>query len=329
MKYSNRILIIAEVGINHNGSILKAKKMIDIAKESGADYVKFQIFKPHNLAIDKAKLANYQKKNSKVSNQVELLDKYKLNFSDFRYLYKYAKTKKIKFLATAFEEESLKFLNTLKVDFIKVSSGEINNLPFLKLIKKTKKKVLLSTGASTTKDVANALSTLNKKDVTLLHCNSAYPSPINDLNLNSIKFLTNKFKCPVGYSDHSSSIYTPLVAIGNGAKVIEKHFTLDKELKGPDHKSSLSPKELKQMIKLIRVFEKSVGKYQKTISKSEAQNLLFIRKSIVARKKIIKGEKFSKRNLTCKRPGNGISPMFWEKLIGKKSKKNYKINEQI
>ena len=329
MKYSNRILIIAEVGINHNGSILKAKKMIDIAKESGADYVKFQIFKPHNLAIEKAKLANYQKKNSKVSSQVELLRKYKLNFSDFRYLYKYAKTKKIKFLATAFEEESLKFLNTLKVDFIKVSSGEINNLPFLKLIKKTKKKVLLSTGASTTKDVANALSTLNKKDVTLLHCNSAYPSPINDLNLNSIKFLKNKFKCPVGYSDHSSSIYTPLVAIGNGAKVIEKHFTLDKELKGPDHKSSLSPKELKQMIKLIRVFEKSVGKYQKTISKSEAQNLLFIRKSIVARKKIIKGEKFSKKNLTCKRPGNGISPMFWEKLIGKKSKKNYKINEQI
>tara|TARA_B100001057_G_scaffold475175_1_gene541676 strand:- start:916 stop:1902 length:987 start_codon:yes stop_codon:yes gene_type:complete len=325
----NRILIIAEVGINHNGSITKAKKMIDIAKKSGADYVKFQIFKPLNLAIEKAKLANYQKKNSKTTNQVQLLNKYMLNFSDFEYLYKYAKSRKINFLATAFEEESLKFLNTLKVDFIKVSSGEINNLPFLKLIKKTKKRVLLSTGASTTKDVANALNLLNKKKVTLLHCNSAYPSPINDLNLNSIKFLINKFKCPVGYSDHSSSIYTPLVAIGNGAKVIEKHFTLNKELEGPDHKSSLNPKELKQMIKLIRVFEKSVGKYQKTISKSESQNLLFIRKSIVAKKKIIKGEKFSKKNLTCKRPGNGISPMLWGKLIGKKSKKNYKVNEQI
>ena len=260
---------------------------------------------------------------------MQLLNKYKLNFSDFKELYKYAKTRKIKFLATAFEEESLKFLDTLKVDYIKVSSGEINNLPFLKLIKKTKKNILLSTGASTTKDVANALNILNKKKVTLLHCNSAYPSPISDLNLNSIKFLMNKFKCSVGYSDHSSSIYTPLVAIGNGAKIIEKHFTLDKKLKGPDHKASLNPKELKQMIKLIRVFEKSVGKYQKSISKSESQNLLFIRKSIVAKKKIIKGEKFSKKNLTCKRPGNGISPMLWERLMGKKSKKNYKVNEQI
>ena len=329
MRDSNRILIIAEVGINHNGSITKAKKMIDIAKKSGADYVKFQIFRPLSLAIEKAKLANYQKKNSKTDNQVQLLNKYKLNFSDFKELYKYAKTRKIKFLATAFEEESLKFLDTLKVDYIKVSSGEINNLPFLKLIKKTKKNILLSTGASTTKDVANALNILNKKKVTLLHCNSAYPSPISDLNLNSIKFLMNKFKCSVGYSDHSSSIYTPLVAIGNGAKIIEKHFTLDKKLKGPDHKASLNPKELKQMIKLIRVFEKSVGKYQKLISKSESQNLLFIRKSIVAKKKIIKGEKFSKKNLTCKRPGNGISPMLWERLMGKKSKKNYKVNEQI
>lgn len=329
MRESNRILIIAEVGINHNGSITKAKKMIDIAKKSGADYVKFQIFRPLSLAIEKAKLANYQKKNSKTDNQVQLLNKYKLNFSDFKELYKYAKTRKINFLATAFEEESLKFLDTLKVDYIKVSSGEINNLPFLKLIKKTKKNILLSTGASTTKDVANALNILNKKKVTLLHCNSAYPSPISDLNLNSIKFLMNKFKCSVGYSDHSSSIYTPLVAIGNGAKIIEKHFTLDKKLKGPDHKASLNPKELKQMIKLIRVFEKSVGKYQKTISKSESQNLLFIRKSIVAKKEILKGEKFSKKNLTCKRPGNGISPMLWERLMGKKSKKNYKLNEQI
>ena len=165
--------------------------------------------------------------------------------------------------------------------------------------------------------------------MTLLHCNSAYPSPINDLNLDSIKFLKNKFRCPVGYSDHSSSVYTPLVAIGNGAKVIEKHFTLDRKLKGPDHKSSLNPKELRLMIKLIRVFEKSVGKYQKNISKSEAQNLLFIRKSIVTKKNIIKGEKFSEKNLTCKRPGNGVSPMLWNKYIGKKSKKNYKINEQI
>ena len=163
MKEPNKIIIIAEVGINHNGSILKAKKMIDIAKKSGADYVKFQIFRPQDLALEKAKLATYQKKNSKFNNQVNLLNKYKLSFSNFKHLYKYAKKRKINFLATAFEEESLKFLNTLKVDFIKISSGEINNLPFLKLIKKTKKKVLLSTGASTTKDIANALNILQKK----------------------------------------------------------------------------------------------------------------------------------------------------------------------
>ncbi len=247
MRSSNRILIIAEAGINHNGSISKAKKMIDIAKKSGADYVKFQIFKPQNLAIEKAKLASYQKGNTKTKNQVQLLNKYQLSFSDFKYLFQYAQTKKIKFLATAFDEESLKFLNTLKVDFIKVSSGEISNLPFLKLIKKTKKKILLSTGASTAKEVNNALNVLDKRKVTILHCNSAYPSPIDDLNLNSIKFLINKFKCPVGYSDHSSSVYTPLVAIGSGAKIIEKHFTMNKKLHGPDHKSSLNPGELNQM----------------------------------------------------------------------------------
>ena len=329
MTLSNKILIIAEAGINHNGSVSKAKKMIDIAKRSGADYVKFQIFRPKNLAIEGAKLASYQKKNSVVKSQVQLLDKYKLSFSDFRLLYKYAKKKKINFLATPFDEESLKFLNTLKVDFIKISSGEINNLPFLKLIRKTKKKILLSTGASNTKDVVNALNILTKKKVTLLHCISAYPSHISDLNLISIKFLINKFKCEVGYSDHSESIYTPLIAIGSGAKVIEKHFTLNKKLNGPDHRSSLNPKELIQMIKLIRIFEKSLGKYQKVISNSEAQNLLLIRKSIVAKKHILKGEKFSNKNLTCKRPGNGVSPMLWSKFLGKRSKKNYKINEQI
>lgn len=329
MKNTNRILIIAEVGVNHNGSISKAKKMIDIAKMSGADYVKFQIFKPQDLVIEKAKLANYQKNNSNSKNQLQLLNKYKLSFLKFKQLYNYAKKKKIKFLATAFDEESLKFLNTLKVDFIKIASGEISNFPLLKLINKTKKNILLSTGASTTKDIIKAIKIFNKKKVTILHCNSAYPSPIKDLNLNSINFLKKKFKCSIGFSDHSTSIYTPLIAIGNGAKIIEKHFTLNKKFKGPDHKSSLNPKELFEMIKLIRIFENSLGKNEKIISKSEAENLLFIRKSLVAKKNIYKGEKFTKNNLTCKRPGNGISPMMWDRLIGKKSKKNYKVNEQI
>lgn len=329
MRESNRILIIAEVGINHNGSITKAKKMIDIAKKSGADYVKFQIFRPLSLAIEKAKLANYQKKNSKTDNQVQLLNKYKLNFSDFKELYKYAKTRKINFLATAFEEESLKFLDTLKVDYIKVSSGEINNLPFLKLIKKTKKNILLSTGASTTKDVANALNILNKKKVTLLHCNSAYPSPISDLNLNSIKFLMNKFKCSVGYSDHSSSIYTPLVAIGNGAKIIEKHFTLNKKFIGPDHKCSLNIKEFSVYIKKIRDAEKMLGQETKKIQSCEKKNILSVRKSLVAKKEIKRGQLIKLSMLTAKRPAKGLSPMQYRKFVNKRSKKNFKIDDLI
>lgn len=326
----NKVLIIAEAGINHNGSLKKAKKLVDIAKKARADYVKFQIFKPENIVVNDAKLANYQKKNSKNKNQLELLNKNKLKFSEFKELYKYAKYKKIKFLATAFDEDSLKFLLTFNnIDFIKIPSGEINNLPLLKLIKNTNKKILLSTGASTENDIAKALKVLNKNKVIILHCNSAYPTPIEDLNLNSISYLKKKFKCTVGLSDHSDDIYSPIISLALGAKVIEKHFTINNKLNGPDHKSSLNPNKLFKMIKLIRLYEKSLGDYSKKISLSELMNLKVIRKSIVAKKIIFKGEKFSKANLTCKRPGDGISPMNWNKIIGKKAKKNYKINEKI
>lgn len=199
----------------------------------------------------------------------------------------------------------------------------------LKLIKNTNKKILLSTGASTENDIAKALKVLNKNKVIILHCNSAYPTPIEDLNLNSISYLKKKFKCTVGLSDHSDDIYSPIISLGLGAKVIEKHFTINNKLNGPDHKSSLNPNKLFNMIKLIRLYEKSLGDYSKKISLSELMNLKVIRKSIVAKKIIFKGEKFSKANLTCKRPGDGISPMNWNKIIGKKAKKNYKINEKI
>ena len=331
-----KTIIIAEAGINHNGSLETAKKLIKVASKSKADFIKFQTFKASELVSKKLKKANYQIKNTSKAKetQYEMLKKLELSEMDHKILLKECKKNKIGFLSTPFDLKSLNLLLKFKLEYLKISSGDIDNYPLLKKVGKLNKKIFLSTGMSTIKDIERAIKVLqecgtNKNHIYILHCNTSYPTPFKDVNLNAIKTIKKYFKIKTGYSDHTTGIEVPIAAVAMGAKVIEKHFTLDKELKGPDHKSSLSPKELKQMIKLIRVFEKSVGKYQKTISKSEAQNLLFIRKSIVARKKIIKGEKFSKKNLTCKRPGNGISPMFWEKLIGKKSKKNYKINEQI
>ena len=331
-----KTIIIAEAGINHNGSLETAKKLIKVASKSKADFIKFQTFKASELVSKKLKKANYQIKNTSKAKetQYEMLKKLELSEMDHKILLKECKKNKIGFLSTPFDLKSLNLLLKFKLEYLKISSGDIDNYPLLKKVGKLNKKIFLSTGMSTIKDIERAIKVLqecgtNKNHIYILHCNTSYPTPFKDVNLNAIKTIKKYFKIKTGYSDHTTGIEVPIAAVAMGAKVIEKHFTLDKELKGPDHKSSLSPKELKQMIKLIRVFEKSVGKYQKTISKSEAQNLLFIRKSIVARKKIKKGEKFSKKNLTCKRPGNGISPMFWEKLIGKKSKKNYKINEQI
>lgn len=326
-----KVLIIAEAGVNHNGSIKLAKKLVDAAKKAKADYVKFQSFNHKKLTTKNAPKAEYQKKNSgKKQTQASMLKALELSKSNQIELIKYCRKKRIKFLCTAFDEENLRFLISKGINYIKIPSGEITNLPLLEFIKKKNKKILLSTGASTIKDIANALKILrNKKKITVLHCNSAYPTPNKDINLNSLKVIKKKFDCNIGFSDHSLSLVAPVGAVAMGASVIEKHFTLNRKLKGPDHKSSLEPNELSIMIKNIREIEIALGKEEKKITKSEKKNKNIIRKSIVAGNNIYKGEKFSLKNLAFKRPGYGISPMNLRKVLGKKSKKNYKIDDLI
>ena len=326
-----KVLIIAEAGVNHNGSLKLAKKLVNAAKKAKADYIKFQSFNHKKLTTKNAPKADYQKDSyNKKQTQAVMLKNLELSKSKQIELIKYCKKKKIKFLCTAFDEENLQFLINKGIDYIKIPSGEITNLPFLEFIKKKQKKILLSTGASSIKDISNALKILdNKKKITILHCNSAYPTPYKDINLNSLKFIRQKFKCNIGFSDHSLSLIAPSGAVAIGATIIEKHFTLSRKLKGPDHKSSLEPSELSIMVDNIREMEKALGKTEKKITKSEKKNRNIIRKSIVAGINIKKGERFSQKNLAFKRPGYGISPMDVKKILGKKSKKNFKEDDLI
>lgn len=326
-----KVLIIAEAGVNHNGSLKLAKKLVNAAKKAKADYIKFQSFNHKKLTTKNAPKADYQKDSyNKKQTQAVMLKNLELSKSKQIELIKYCKKKKIKFLCTAFDEENLQFLINKGIDYIKIPSGEITNLPFLEFIKKKQKKILLSTGASSIKDISNALKILdNKKKITILHCNSAYPTPYQDINLNSLKFIRQKFKCNIGFSDHSLSLIAPSGAVAIGATIIEKHFTLSRKLKGPDHKSSLEPSELSIMVDNIREMEKALGKIEKKITKSEKKNRNIIRKSIVAGINIKKGERFSQKNLAFKRPGYGISPMDVKKILGKKSKKNFKEDDLI
>ena len=259
-----------------------------------------------------------------------MLKKYQLADSSHKELLKYSKKKKIKFLSTAFDEKSLRLLEKYKLDYIKIPSGEITNYPLLSQISKLKKKVLLSTGMATLDEIKQALKVLKKKkkDIIILHCTSDYPANLKDLNLNFIKKL-KKFGCEVGYSDHSSNVITPSIAVTLGCKVVEKHFTLSKQLKGPDHRASLEPEELIKMISLIRDTETMLGSNDKIITKSEQKTKLLVRKSLVANKDIKKGEIFSKKNITTKRPGNGISPFKINKFLGKKSPRNFKKDQFI
>ena len=326
-----KVLIIAEAGVNHNGSLRLAKKLVNAAKKAKANYIKFQSFNHKKLTTKNAPKADYQKNSyNKKQTQAVMLKNLELSKSKQIELIKYCKKKKIKFLCTAFDEENLQFLINKGIDYIKIPSGEITNLPFLEFIKKKQKKILLSTGASSVKDISNALKILdNKKKITILHCNSAYPTPYQDINLNSLKFIRQKFKCNIGFSDHSLSLIAPSGAVAIGATIIEKHFTLSRKLKGPDHKSSLEPSELSIMVDNIREMEKALGKTEKKITKSEKKNRNIIRKSIVAGINIKKGERFSQKNLAFKRPGYGISPMDVKKILGKKSKKNFKEDDLI
>lgn len=331
------VLIIAEAGVNHNGNIENAKEMVRKAKEAGADYVKFQTFIPNKLVSRNATKAEYQKKKTDSNqSQLEMLENLALTFDDFKALKQYCEEMKIGFISTPFDLDSIDFLNDLNMDFWKIPSGEITNLPYLEKIAKTKKKVILSTGMCEIYEIKEAISVLERygcTDVILLHCNTEYPTPFNDVNLLAMNHIKCELNKPVGYSDHTIGIEVPIAAVALGAVVIEKHFTLDKNMEGPDHTASLDPIELKSMVKSIRNIEKSLGDGIKKRTVSEKKNLLVARKSIVAAQSISMGEIFTENNLTIKRPGTGISPMYWYDIIGKKATHNYceddLINEVI
>ncbi len=329
-----KTIIIAEAGVNHNGSFNNAKKLILQAKKCGADFIKFQKFNAENLVTKKAKLANYQRKMYKNISQYQMLKKLELRDSDYKKLYKIAKKIKIKFLCSCFDKESLKFLQFYKNEFIKIPSGEINNLPLLKYAGSLKNKVILSSGMSTIDEISLAIKTIigsgtNKKNIYLLHCNSDYPTNIKDVNLRAFEQLKKKFGLKLGYSDHTTSQEVPIIAVALGAKIIEKHFTLNKNLKGPDHVASFNPKEFKELVENIRKTEVILGKNEKIVTASEKKNKSLVRKSLVAKKAIEKGEKFNNNNITIKRPGNGISPSKFFQVIGKKSKYSFKPDELI
>jgi len=327
------VFIIAEVGVNHNGSIDLAKKLIDKSVEAGADAIKFQTFKAESLVIKSARKAPYQVETTgNEKNQFEMLKELELGYEIHQELIDYCKAKGILFMSSPFDMDSIDMLNNLGLKIIKIPSGEITNLPYLRKIGSLNKKVILSTGMSTLGDIESALAVLRENgttDITLLHCNTEYPTPMEDVNLNAMVTLRDTFKLDVGYSDHTLGIEVPIAATALGAKVIEKHFTLDKSMEGPDHRASLEPEEFKEMVRCIRNLEKALGDGIKRLTRSELKNVLVARKSIVAGRNISQGEKFTEENLTVKRPGLGISPMRWDEIIGKIAKKDFNKDELI
>jgi len=332
---ANKTFIIAEAGVNHNGNIEIAKKMIEVAKQCGADAIKFQTFKSEQVISKYAPKAEYQKQTTgEIDSQLEMVKKLELSFDDFIALKEYCDELNIMFLSTPFDFESIDFLYNLGLEIFKIPSGEITNLPYLEKIGKLGKKVILSTGMADLGEIEDALDILiscgtRKEDIIVLHCNTEYPTPYEDVNLLAMLTIKEAFKVKVGYSDHTLGIEVPIAAVALGASVIEKHFTLDKNLEGPDHKASLEPHELKAMIDAIRNIEKSLGDGIKKPSKSELKNKYIARKSIVAKKEIKKGEIFTEDNITIKRPGNGISPMRRYEVLGKVASRDYKEDELI
>lgn len=328
-----RVKIIAEAGVNHNGDIILAKKMVDVAKETGADYIKFQTFIPENLVSKHAKKAEYQKITTiSDESQLQMLRKLTLSGNEFIELADYCKSISIGFISTPFDIASVNFLRSFNMDFWKLPSGEITNLPYLVKIAKTECPIILSTGMSNLDEIDAALNVLKSNGagkITLLHCNTQYPTPMEDVNLNAMLTLKDRYQCDVGYSDHTPGIEVPIAAVALGATVIEKHFTLDHDMEGPDHKASLEPCVLKSMVSAIRNIEKALGTGIKEASPSETENKDIARKSIVASKKIKKGEQFTENNITTKRPGSGISPMKWYNVIGTVAKRDFQEDELI
>ena len=331
----SKIIIIAEIGINHNSSLKIAKKLIEKSKIAGADFVKFQIFKAENVSSVSARKSSYQKKNIKdKESQFNMLKRYELKFDDFKILKKECKKHNIKFLCSPFDIESAKFLKKMGEKIIKIPSGEITNLVLLKELGSYGGKIFLSTGMSNLKEINDAINILIKsgtkrKNISVLHCVTAYPTPMKFVNLNVLSNLKKKLKLSIGLSDHTEGVEVAVAAVALGANIIEKHITLDKKALGPDHKSSLNPEEFKKLVLSIRNIELALGTNKKKLQKCEKSNINVARKSIVAKTNIIKREIFSLKNLTVKRPGNGISPMKLESLLGMRSKRSYKKDEII
>lgn len=328
-----RTLIIAEAGVNHNGSLENAFKLVDAAKMAGADIVKFQTFRAEELVSCNAQKAEYQNKsNCKGETQLEMLKSLELTKSELLGLHSYCAKKKILFLSTPFDFESIDVLEELNMPIYKIPSGEITNLPYLIKIATLGKPVILSTGMSTLDEIESAVNVLKNHgviEISILHCNTEYPTPYEDVNLLAMNTLKKQFGVKIGYSDHTIGIEIPIAAVALGAEIIEKHFTLDKSMEGPDHKASLEPAELKKMIDGIRNVENAFGDGRKVPSKSEIKNMNIARKSIVAKTKILAGDIFSEDNITVKRPGNGISPMQWFNVLGQTAKRNFEEDEFI
>jgi N,N'-diacetyllegionaminate synthase len=329
------IFIIAEAGVNHNGQIGLAYKLIDMAVKAGVDAVKFQTFKAEEVVSKYAPKAVYQKETTdKDESQLEMAKKLELDYEAHIKLKRYCEDRKVIFISSPFDLGSINVLNKLGLNIFKIPSGEITNLVYLRKIGLLNKKVIMSTGMANLKEIEKALNVLivsgtYKENITILHCNTEYPTPFDDVNLKAMLTIRDELGVKVGYSDHTLGIEVPVAAVALGAEVIEKHFTLDKNMEGPDHRASLEPDELKAMVHSIRNIEKAIGNGIKKPSPSELKNKPIVRKSIVAAKDISKGETFSEENLAVKRPGDGISPMLWDDIIGQKAERNYKADELI
>ncbi len=329
------VFIIAEAGVNHNGSVDLAKQLINVACEAGVDAVKFQTFKTENLVTKDTQKADYQKENTNPSeSQFDMIKKLELDMEAHKELITYCQEKNIMFLSTPFDHDSIDLLSNLGLQIFKIPSGEITNLPYLRHIGSLNKEVILSTGMSNLQEVDDALDILinagtPKNNITVLHANTMYPTPMEDVNLNAMLTIQKEFGVAVGYSDHTLGIEVDIAVVAMGASIIEKHFTLDKTMNGPDHKTSLEPKELKAMVLAVRNIEKALGSDVKKPSQSESVNIDIARKSIVASKEIQKGDLLTDKNISVKRPGKGISPMQWDKIIGLTASKDYNVDELI
>jgi len=323
--------IIAEAGVNHNGDIRLAKKLIDVAKEAGADAVKFQTFHTEELVSRSTEKAEYQIR-AKEKTQYEMLKKLELSFDDFRELKKYCDKKGIEFFSTPYDIKSINFLNELGVKRFKIASADLINKLLIEAVAKTKKQIILSTGMATLEEIERTIFLINafgNRDIVILHCTTSYPTPYSQVNLNTLSLLKEKFDLPVGYSDHTLGIEIPIMAVSLGAKVIEKHFTLNRKMEGPDHFASLEPKELKEMIKAIRNVEEAFGKNEKEITLEEKKNIFFMRRSIHASKDIKKGEVIKTSNIKIIRPFDGINPWFLDKVLGKGTRISIKKDKPI